>query len=300
MEPTLLSIGHGYSAEAARRALAPGWRVIATTRSETRARAFEQAGMEAVVWDAGTGTVGTGTAGTGTDALRMALARASHVISSLSPSGGGDPVIAALADAPSPGLVWAGYLSASSVYGDHGGAWVDESAAANPGTDRGRARLAAEGLWLDWAKARGAGAALFRIAGIYGPGRSVFEGLRAGRAQRVIKPGQVFSRIHVADLGHIIAAAAMARAEGPILCTDDEPAPPQDVLAHGAALLGLPPPPEVAFENADLSPMARSFYAENKRLRSVRIGPELGVRLAYPDYRTGLAAILAGEGRAQP
>lgn len=286
MTKILLSIGHGYSAQAAQAALPPEWRVIVTTRSEERARAFERAGLEAVIWQAGGDEA----------ALAAALARASHVISSLSPSEGGDPVARALADLPAPALEWVGYLSASSVYGDYGGGWVDESAPANPGTARGHARLLAETQWHEWAQARGARAALFRIAGIYGPARSVFEQLRAGRAQRVIKPGQVFSRIHVADLGRIIAAAAMARAEGAIICADSEPAPPQDVLAHGAALLGLPPPPEVPFERAELSPMALSFYAENKRLRSIRVSPELGVTLAYPDYRAGLAAILKAEG----
>jgi len=279
----MLSIGHGYAAQAVEAALPSGWRVIATTRDAARARAMESAGREAVVWQSG----GDG------GALHDALARASHVISSVAP-GAGDPVVAALAEAASPRLEWVGYLSASSVYGDHAGAWVDDDAPARPGTARGQARLQAESQWQDWAQARGARAALFRIAGIYGPGRSVLDQLRAGRAQRVVKPGQVFSRIHVADLGRIIAAAAERRSDGPIICADADPAPPQDVITHGAALLGMDLPPEVPFEQAQLSPMALSFYAENKRLRAGRLA-ELGVTLAYPDYRAGLAAILAAE-----
>ncbi|MFN4101204.1 MAG: SDR family NAD(P)-dependent oxidoreductase, partial [Pararhodobacter sp.] len=187
-----------------------------------------------------------------------------------------------------------GYASATSLYGDTGGEWVDEDSPDQPAPGRGAARAGAEAAWRKLAAARGVPLALFRIAGIYGPGRSVLDGLREGRAQRVVKPGQVFNRIHVTDLGRIAAAAAEARLDGPLILSDDEPAPNADVIAYAAGLLGMDPPPLVAYEDADLSPMARSFYEENKRLRSRRLGPDLGLTLRYPDYRAGLDAIHAG------
>jgi nucleoside-diphosphate-sugar epimerase len=205
-------------------------------------------------------------------------------------------VLAVLGALPAPRLEWVGYASASSVYGDTGGAWIDEGAPDAPTTERGHRRLAAETAWQDWADARDLPLARLRIAGIYGPGRSVFDALREGRAKRVVKPGQVFNRIHVADLGRIAAAAAKARLSGPLILSDTDPAPLAEVTAHAATLAGLPCPPEEPWDTATLSPVARSFYAENKRLRSRRIGPELGVTLRYPDYRAGLAAILAGGG----
>lgn len=277
---TLLSIGHGYSAAATVAALPPGWRVLATTRGPAKAEAFAAQGLEPVLWEAG------GDA----EALRAALARASHLLVSVGPGPAGDPVLAALGDAPAPGLRWLGYLSASSVYGDAGGDWVDDRAPTEPSTQRGRERLAAERGWTAWAAARGAGAALIRIAGIYGPGRSVFDALAQGRAQRVVKPGQVFNRIHVADLGRIAAAALLRGATGPIIAADQEPAPAPEVMVHACRLLGIEPPPEVSFDAARLSPMARSFYAETKRLRPGRLA-ELGVTLRYPTYREGLAAL---------
>lgn len=189
-----------------------------------------------------------------------------------------------------PGLRWLGYLSASSVYGDAGGGWVEDDAPTAPSTQRGHERLAAERGWRAWAAARGAGVALIRIAGIYGPGRSVFDALAQGRAQRVVKPGQVFNRIHVEDLGRIVAAALRQGATGPIIAADLEPAPAPEVMVHACALLGIEPPPEVPFDDAQLTPMARSFYAETKRLKPSRLA-ELGVSLRYPTYREGLLAL---------
>lgn len=294
MQPVLLSIGHGYSAAAATRALPEGWRVLATTRSAEKAHELAKAGLEPVLWQGDTG------GDTGGEALGAALAQATHLISSVPPrnrSGAhqDDPVLAALKGLAAPHLRWIGYLSASSVYGDADGDWLDETAPLEPTTERGKARLAAERGWQALGATHGAGVALFRIAGIYGPGRSAITALREGRAHRVVKPGQVFNRIHVTDLGRIVAAAAQARATGPFNLCDTEPAPPQDVVAHAARLMGIAPPPEVPFETATLSPMARSFYAESKRLRSVRVARDLGLQLAYPDYRAGLAAILKDE-----
>ena len=271
MDNTLLSLGHGYAGRATAAALPAGWRLLATSR---------RAGA-GVLWP---------------DQAAEALEQATHLIAWAPPQGMADPLLPHLATLPAPRLQWIGYASASSLYGDTGGAWIDESAPDAPSTERGFARQAAEQAWAAFAAARGVPIALLRIAGIYGPGRSVFDQLRAGTAQRIVKPGQVFNRIHADDLGRIAAACAQTRLAGPILLSDAEPAPQAEVLAHGARLLGLPPPPEIPYESATLSPMARSFYAENKRLRSRRIGPELGLTLLYPTYREGLAAILAAGG----
>jgi len=270
MTQTLLSIGHGYSGRATEAATGAGWRVLGTSRS----------GQAAVTWP---------------DGAAQALAQATHVISWVPPGAGADPVLPVLTDLPTPRLQWVGYASASSLYGDTGGAWIDETAPDAPSTERGFRRQESEQAWQAFAQARGVPCALFRIAGIYGPGRSVFDALSEGRAKRVIKPGQVFNRIHVQDLGAIVAAAAQARLDGPLILSDDLPAPLADVVAYGAELAGLPAPPVVDFDSADLSPMARSFYAENKRLRSIRVGPDLGVALRFPDYKTGLRAILSGD-----
>lgn len=278
MTGTLLSLGHGYAANATVAALPPGWRVLATTRNPARVAALAAAGLEPVLWTP--------------EALARAAAQATHVLSSVAPDRdtGADPALAALQAAGAPNLRWTGYLSASSVHGDTGGDWIDDWAPPAPTTDRGRARLAAESGWWAWACRRGAAFAAIRVAGIYGPGRSVFDAIAEGRAQRVIKEGQVFNRIHVADLGAIVAAAAARAAVGPILAADLEPAPPQDLITYACALLGIDPPPEVPFAQARLTETARSFYAENKRLRPVRLA-ELGVTLRYPTYREGLAAL---------
>lgn len=284
MQPVLLSIGHGYSAASVVQALGEGWRVFATTRSLERAEGFARAGLEPVLWQSD-----------GPDeALAQAVGQATHLITSV-PPGTGDPVLAALRGMEAPKLQWIGYLSAPSVYGDAGDGWIDENTPCAPGSARGKGRLQAEEEWQAFADARGVPVARLRIAGIYGPGRSAIEALREGRAHRRIKPGQVFNRIHVTDLGRIVAAAAQARAQGVFNLCDGAPGPPQDVVAHAADLLGIAPPPETPFDPEALSPMARSFYSENKRLRSVRVGPELGVALLYPDYRAGLAAILAAK-----
>ncbi len=289
MERTLLSIGHGYAAESMARALGPGWRILATTRTRDRAAELARAGCEPVIWEPGPGEDA---------ALIAALAQATHLVSSVPPGEADDPVVAALAAlmGRAEGLRWIGYLSATSVYGDAGGGWVDETTPAEPGSARGRARLEAERAWKALGASAGLPLAALRIAGIYGPGRSALEQLRRGTAHRIDKKGQVFSRIHVADLGRIVAAAAEKEAAEAFNICDDMPAPPQDVVEFAAEIAGLPCPPVVPFEQTELSPMARSFYAENKRTRSVRVGPELGVRLLYPDYRSGLRAILAAGG----
>lgn len=281
MTGTLLSVGHGYSARALARLLLPrGWRVIATTRSAEKADAMRDEGVEACVWP-------------GAD-LSALLAEATHVLSSVPPQAEGDPVLAAAGDAIADAghLEWVGYLSTTGVYGDHSGDWVDEETPVAPSTDRGARRASAEAAWR--AAVTRAPLHIFRLAGIYGPGRSALDRVAAGTARRIVKPGQVFSRVHVDDIAQVLAAS-MARPEpaGRIynVC-DDLPAPPEDVIAYAAQLLGVPVPPAEDFAGADLSPMARSFYAESKRVRNDRIRSELGVALLNPDYRAGLSALL--------
>lgn len=282
----LLSFGHGYSAQALERLLLPlGCEIIGTTRSPEKAKSMEARGI-------------TGRLFPGTD-LSADLARATHILISAGPNETGDPVLTEASDAISKvagSKTWLGYLSTTGVYGDHAGGWVDETTPLTPSTERGRARVKAEAAWQDLAKATGAPLHIFRLAGIYGPDRGPFAKVRNGTARRIIKQGQVFSRIHVEDIAQVLLASMQAPKAGAIynLC-DDNAAPPEDVIAYAAELLGLPIPPAIKFEEADLSPMARSFYAESKRVRNTRIKEELGVTLRYPDYQTGLRALLAQE-----
>lgn len=280
MTRTLLSFGHGYSAQALERLLLPqGWRIIGTTRSEAKAEAMRTRGIEALIWP-------------GAD-VTDALNAASHLLMSASPDDGSDPVLAALQDqitARADQFEWAGYLSTTGVYGDHGGDWVDETAPLTPATRRGQARVVAEAAWQ---AIPGLPLHIFRLAGIYGPGRGPFAKVRNGTARRIIKDGQVFSRTHVDDIAQVLAASIARPNPGAIynVC-DDDPAPPQDVIAYAAQLLGLPVPEAVPFEDAELTPMARSFYAESKKVRNDRIKDDLGVKLLFPDYRSGLQSLL--------
>ena len=283
MVKTLLSIGHGYSARAlAPLLLAGGWRIIGTTRSEEKAEALRAEGIEAVVWP-------------GTD-LRPYLAQASHVLTSVAPAPDGDPLLADIGAelAQARHLEWIGYLSTTGVYGDHAGGWVDEDTVLSPSTKRGQMRVATEAAW----QALDLPLHIFRLAGIYGPGRGPFAKVRAGTARRIIKQAQVFSRIHVADIAQVLAASIARPNPGAVynLC-DDDPAPPEAVIAYAAELLGRSLPPAEDFETAEMTPMARSFYAESKRVSNRRIKDELGVRLRYPDYRAGLQSLLAEEER---
>jgi nucleoside-diphosphate-sugar epimerase len=194
-----------------------------------------------------------------------------------------------------PELRWIGYLSTIGVYGGLDGGWAGEETPAEPGTERGRARIEAEGAWSAFCRERGLPLDIFRLAGIYGRGRSVLDRIRAGDARAIVKPGQIFNRIHVDDIAQTVAAAIAQDRREPgtrlFNVADDEPAPPQDVIRYAARLLGAPPPPEIPFDSADLSPMARSFYAGNKRMRNDKIKRELGVVLKYPTYREGLRAL---------
>ncbi|RMD47980.1 MAG: SDR family oxidoreductase [Alphaproteobacteria bacterium] len=283
----MLIVGCGYTGTAFGRALAAdGWKVVGTTRSAEGAADLRAAGIEPRLWPG--------------EPLAPEIARASHMLVSVPPDAEGDPLLRAHGEAiaaAAPGLRWVGYLSTTAVYGDHGGAWVDESTPPRPSTERGRRRLAAERAWLDLAARAGLAVHIFRLAGIYGPGRGPFAKLRAGRARRIVKPGQVFGRVHVDDIVAVLRASMAAPRPGAIYnVTDDLPAPPEDVLAFAAELLGLPVPPAEPFESAAMTPMARSFYAENKRVSNRRIREELGVRLRYPTYREGLRALAREDG----
>ena len=280
--PVLLNLGHGYSAARLAARLPAGWRVIGATRGADKHDAMRAAGVGPIDWaDAA--------------AVDAAIGVATHLLVSAAPEAGKDPVLARHAAAlkAARGLEWVGYLSTTGVYGDHGGAWIDEEAPRIPISARGGDRVAAEDAW------RGSGLPvhIFRLSGIYGPGRSAFDRLRAGTARRVVKPGHVFNRIHGEDIAAVLLASIARPNPGRAYnLADDEPAPGGDVIAHAARMLGVPEPPEVDFDAAGMSPMARSFHPECKRVSNRRVKEELGVQLAYPDYRSGLAAILAAGG----
>lgn len=229
----------------------------------------------------------TGSAGTiafgDVERVRFEIARATHILSSV-PPGEDDPVLAAYGDSLATTAAWLGYLSSTGVYGDTGGAWVDETAPT--GTGRRSARAAADAAWL------ALGARVFRLPGIYGPGRSPLDRIRGGQARRIDVPGQVFSRIHVAD----IASGVIAGFDGPpgaYNLADDAPAPQSDVVAFGCRLLGLPVPPLVPPDEAGLSPAARAFYGENRRVANGKAKRVLGWQPRYRDYRLGLRALSA-------
>ena len=262
-----------------------------TARSGAAASALRREGVEAYRFDGGEADPG----------LEQALAKAEAIVVSIPPRDGAGaaldrfgPVIAA-----APGLRRIVYYSTIGVYGDHAGAWVDETSSTGTRTARGLARLEDEARWTA-AGARGAETDILRLAGIYGPGRNALVNLRRGEARRIVKSGQVFNRVHVDDIAQISNLALTRGLKGEIWnVADEEPAPPQDVIAYAAGLLGLPPPPEEPFEGATLSPMAREFYADNKRVSIAKAKAELGFSPAYPTYREGLMALAeAGEGRA--
>lgn len=281
----LLVFGLGYSAGfVAREAMARGWEVTGTSRSAERAGELSREGIRTLVY--GGFAVSR--------PLSVALAEADAVLVSTQPTEDGDPVLASLAGelAATANLRWIGYLSTIGVYGDHGGAWIDESTSPRPANARSRQRLAIEEGWLELGRSSGKAVQIFRLAGIYGPGRSPITKLRAGTATRLVKPGQVFNRIHVDDIAGVVLASLERPRSGAIYnVSDDEPAPPQDVVSYAAELLKLTPPPEIAFDPAVLRPMAASFYAENRRVSNALVKRELGYRFRYPTYREGLARL---------
>lgn len=280
----ILFFGLGFSARVLAERLAQrGWTVSATSRSAAGAEAIRARGYRAFVFDGSAPLPGE------------AFDGVTHVVDSAPAGDDGDPVLRQHARdfAERAGQFrWVAYLSTTGVYGDHGGGLVTEDTPLTPNTERGRKRLEAETQWLELWRAYGLPVMIFRLAGIYGPGRNQLVSLLDGTAKRVIKPGQVFSRIHVADIANTLEASMARPHPGRAynVC-DDEACPPQVVVEHAAKLLGLPVPPDVPFEAANLSPMARSFYADSKRVSNARIVQELGVRLSYPTYREGLAEL---------
>ena len=276
----LFCFGLGYCADyLSAKLIKQGWQVSATCRTSEKAAVLEVSGIRPVLLSGKKVTV--------TD-----IGKADHILISVPPEqDGSDPVInfagAALA-ALQDQIKWVGYLSTTGVYGDHQGAWIDEETPAGLLSERGQRRVAAEAQWA----ATGLPMHYFRLAGIYGPGRNSLRALQNGTARRVVKQGQVFSRIHLADITRILEASmANPNAGRAYSVCDDTPAPPQDVVTYAAELMGVSPPALQDFATAELSPMARSFYGENKRIRNNRIKEELGVSLEYPDYRAGLSAL---------
>lgn len=251
---------------------------------------------------AGLGDVALRAFGPEADDARIAadLAESDALLVSAPPARDGDTVLARYRAAIAGSRIgWIGYLSTIGVYGDQQGAWIDETTRPNPSSPRSHARIETENQWLALGEETGKPVQVFRLSGIYGPGRNPIVKLREGKSQRIIKPGQVFNRIHVDDIATTLLASLDRPRPGAIYnVTDDEPTPPQVVTEYAASLVGLPLPPEIDFDTADLSPMARSFYGENKRVRNRLIREELGVTLAYPTYREGLAALVADAGTA--
>ncbi len=277
----LFCFGLGFSAlHVADRLLALGWRVSGTCRSAEKQAALRARGIDAILFDRERPVPD----------LARRLTGVTDLLASIPPDAGGDPAIGQHGReiAAAPDLRWVGYLSTTGVYGDCGSAWVDEASPLAPSGERGRRRMLAEAAWAALPQK----AHLFRLAGIYGPGSSALDTVREGRARRVVKPGQVFSRIHVSDIAStIVASMARPNPGAAYNVCDDDPAPPADVVTYACALLGVAPPPIVPYEEADLSPMARSFYDDNKRVRNTRMKQELGVSLAFPDYRVGLKSL---------
>ena len=282
----LFCFGLGYSARTLVGHLRrPEWQVSGTIRSRELLSEIADLGVDGHHFD---GEMAN-------PAARDALSAATHILVSVPPGPAGDPVLASQANeiARAPDLRWIGYLSTVGVYGDWQGAWVDEDGPPRPISERSRRRLDAENAWSAFGASTGKRVTIFRLAGIYGPGRSPLDKVRAGTARRLIKPGQVFNRIHVDDISRALMASMSGAGRHTVYnVADDEPAPPQDVVTFAAGLLGLPPPPEMPFDRAGLTSMAASFYAENKRVRNRRIKDDLGVALAFPTYREGLRNLL--------
>jgi len=280
----LFVFGLGYSAlETAERIASGGWPVAGTVRSRDKLDKVARSGIEPILFS-------------DADAVQAALQNASHCLVSVPPDENGDPALAAYRDAllEAPELHWIGYLSTIGVYGDHGGNWVDELTPVAASGGRRSARVEAEIEWTALAKEKGIALDIFRLAGIYGPGRSPLDRIRSGEARWIYKPGQVFNRIHVDDIVQTVISAIRRDRLGGVHIfnvTDDEPAPNTDVLAYAADLIGVPKQPLVPYEEAELSPMARSFYEGNKRVHNAKIKRELGILLRYPTYREGLRAL---------
>jgi nucleoside-diphosphate-sugar epimerase len=279
--------GMGYSSRAAARALReqidPELAIAGTTRSGEKS---ETPGLEKVTAHLFDGNAPG-------PAIDVALGQATHIIHSIAPGADGDPVVNHHRNdlKASNSLQWLCYYSTVGVYGNFDGAWIDETATCAPGNQRSQWRVKAEADWRTFAAEKNLPLMILRLAGIYGSGRSALDKLQAGTARRINKPGQVFNRIHVEDIGRVTALAALQKVGGTFNLADDEPAPPQDLVTYAANLLKVTPPPETPFERADMTEMARSFYGDNKRVSNARIKRALEIELLYPTYREGLTAI---------
>ncbi|PRX10672.1 UNVERIFIED_ORG: nucleoside-diphosphate-sugar epimerase [Martelella mediterranea] len=277
----LIVFGAGYSGRTIGSALAPDCgHVAGTTRSAENAAALGACGIETFIFDGQTID----------RSLAHKLRSATHIVQSIPPGEDGDPLLRIARKAVHyelPSLQWVCYLSTVGVYGDHDGAWVDETSECRPTSERSKRRLEAEQQWLETGEKHGIPVAILRLSGIYGPGRNAFRKLMDGTQKRVIKENQVFNRIRVEDIGYATAFLAEHGFGGIFNVTDNEPSPPQDVIEEAARLMGIEPPPAVAFEDADLSPMARSFWGENKRVSNAKLR-KLGYEFEFPNYRQSL------------
>ena len=284
--------GAGYSGRAiAREIAAHGGSVSGTTRTAEGAARLRAGGITPFLFDGSSLPAG----------LAAALRETTHLVISIAPAAS-DPVLTAARDVIAekmPALRWIGYLSTVGVYGDHAGAWVDEDSECRPASRRSLERLEAERQWQALGEETGVPVALLRLSGIYGPGRNAIANLSNGTARRIVKKGQVFNRIHVDDIAGASLFLAEREKGGVFNLTDDEPAPAQDVVAYAASLMGVEPPPEIAFEDAQMTAMARSFYGECKRASNARIKAE-GYRFRFPGYRAAFDHLWrSGEGRGR-
>ena len=281
----LFCFGCGYTAEALLRRLAPRAMTCAGTKRSLPEAIPSLPGLTLIAYAGDQAS----------SEVKRALKDTSHILVSIPPDLEGDAVLRHYRHdlAELPQLVWIGYLSSVGVYGDCHGAWVDETSPTRPSSERSLRRFEAEQAWLAFGQEVDRRVEIFRLAGIYGPQRSVLDNLRGGSARRIIKSGQIFNRIHVDDIARTLAAAIDTDTGYRIYnVSDDEPAAPQDVVAYAAELLGLAAPPEIPFEQAEMTGMAASFWSESRRVRNNRIRHELGVQLLYPTFREGLRSLL--------
>lgn len=292
MSGSVFIFGAGYSARAFARENPGGIAIAGTTRSTANFEMLRDAGIAPLAFDGQTLT----------DEFGARLREADALVVSVAPDESGDPVLNAAGDAirrAMPKLGWIGYLSTVGVYGDHKGAWIDETTRATPGSRRSIQRLAAENAWLALGQEIGVPVAVLRLSGIYGPGRNALANLAAGTARRIVRPGQVFNRIHAGDVAGALEHLGAGGIGGVFNVSDDLPSPPQDVVEFAARLMGVEPPPEIAYEDAQMTPMARSFWGETKRVSNARIRGS-GFAFEWPDYRAALARMWAdGTWRAE-
>ncbi|MCB1651530.1 MAG: SDR family oxidoreductase [Alphaproteobacteria bacterium] len=289
----LFCFGYGYSCDYLGHELLGhgGWHVLGTTRDHVKKDALSQRGVKAYIFDYEHPLADPA----------LILKDVTHLLISTPPNDHGDPTFQAHGHdiLNMPNLKWIGYLSTTGVYGNREGEWIDEAAELRPSSKRGSRRLRAEEQWMSLFHAHGLPVHIFRLAGIYGPGRSALDSIRAGVARRIDKPGHVFSRIHVEDIVQVLLASMNRPHPGAAynVC-DDVPAPSHEVISYACRLLSKPEPPLIPFDQADMSPMARSFYGDNKRLKNALIKDELGIELKYKNYEEGLRACLAAEEHA--